>query len=99
MWQKTTKLDIRKQQAVHIEAWEAQAGLESSQSSSSTYSSNGKRMPSDSSDSPVLQPASKRVCQNVHVHLNSEVPSNNEMNLHSNPIDDMILSKRIGTYM
>lgn len=85
IWQNTTNLDARKQQAVPVD----EVVLPSSESSQTSSCVHG-----DNSESPSIQPASKRMC--IQAERSSGNSSLDQTQIHSNPIDDAILSKRIG---
>lgn len=94
VWQRTTKLDARKQQAIPISEAMLSNSPESSQTSSSGHSSIIQHGSHIDAESPNVQPAPKRIC--THSERSSGNSSFDQMQVHSNPIDDTILSKRIG---
>ena len=85
-------MDTRKQQAVpNSETVLSNDSPELSQASSSGHSTSTQHTGLNTdSESPTVHPASKRIC------IQSERSSANQLQVHSNPIDDTILSKRIG---
>lgn len=86
IWQQITRLDSRTQQSVcHSET----SSLESSQASSSHSTQH--------SDSEVVPPAAKRMCpERSSTIATAATVDHSQSTFHPNPIDDAILSKRMG---
>ena len=87
IWQRITRLDSRTQQSVYRTET---SSPESSQASSSHSTLN--------SDSEVIPPAPKRVCTErpSASAASATIVDQSQSAIHPNPIDDMMLSKRIG---
>ena len=88
VWQRITTVDSRTQQSVRRS--------ESSSPESSQASSSHSTQSTVSVDSEVVPPASKRLCLERPSTVTTGSADHGQSPLHLNPIDDVILSKRMG---